>query len=529
MQIAFINGSIDVGDPDAHTDRVYVVDGRIAAWPDTLPETADIVDLAGGHLRAGFADGHTHPFLAGRELLGPQLRHLTTVAGIAEAVGAWADENPDAEWIVGGSYDATMVDTGLFDATWLDSIDRPVVLRAWDYHTVWCNSRALEMAGITSETPDPPLGRIVHRADGTPMGTLVESAALLVLDRVPEVSLDRQVEILGRATRTLASYGITWTQEAWAEDHELDAWIAAAQRGALHLDVDIAVRADPLRWVAQLDEIVAVRERVADAPGISCDTVKFFIDGIIENHTAAMLDDYTDVCSRGLPNWNADQLGDALLDVHRIDRDIHMHAIGDAGVRAALDAVTRLRVEDPEGRRRVTVAHAQVIHPDDLERFADLGVAVCFQPLWARPDDVMVSLTFPRVGPDRERQYQIGSVMRTGASVTFGSDWPVSSPNVLEGISVAVTRQNPDGTPQGGWYPEERITVDAALATASAAVHVQSRRGADRGELRVGNLADLVWLDRDPRAVHARDLAETRVLGTWCRGRETYRRAENSG
>ena len=100
---------------------------------------------------------------------------------------------------------------------------------------------------------------------------------------------------------------------------------------------------------------------------------------------------------------------------------------------------------------------------------------------------------------------------------------------VLEGISVAVTRQNPDGTPQGGWYPEERITVDAALATASAAVHVQSRRGADRGEPRVGNLADLVWLDRDPRAVHARDLAATRVLGTWCRGRETYRRAENSG
>jgi predicted amidohydrolase YtcJ len=522
MNVAFSNGIIETGDDSLERDRLFVGNGRIQVWPATLPDDTQLIDLDGGYLRAGFADGHAHPFLAGREWLGPRLRHCESVDEIVQEVQLWGEENLDATWIAGGSYDATIVPGGLFEAAWLDAIHRPVVLRSWDYHTVWCNSRALELAGITAETEDPPFGRIVRREDGTPTGTLLESATSLVLDLVPEPSLEQRVEILSDATQLLASHGITWAQEAWAENHELQAWQDAARRGALAIDLDLAVRADPLRWPEQLEEICQARGQFEGFDGLSLDTVKFFVDGIIENHTASMLEEYADDCSRGLPNWTVDGLKAALVDVHETDFDIHLHAIGDAGVRAALDAIEELRRQDPNGTRRITIAHAQVIHPHDLGRFAELGVAVCFQPLWARPDEIMTSLTLPRLGQHRQVQYQMGSVLRSGATITFGSDWPVSSPNVLEGITTAVTRQNPDGSPHGGWQPEERLTVAQALATASAAVRVQSRRGKDRGIIAAGNQADLVWLSHNPLTCNPEDIGSVRVLATWRRGKNTF-------
>lgn len=521
---AFVNGTIDTGIAGQLTDRLFVSDGVIQPWPQQLPDDVEVTDLEGGQLRPGFADGHTHPFLAGKESIGPQIRRLTSVPAIKDAVEKWAYEHPEAEWVVGGSYDATTVPGGLFDARWLDPINRPVALRAWDYHTLWCNSRALELAGITRETPDPPFGKIVRRDDGTPSGTLLEAAASLVLDLVPVEPFESQIEILRSATETLASHGIVWMQEAWAETSELSAWRTAAQRGDLAVDVDLAVRADPQRWPEQIAEIVAERDRCEGIPGLSMDTVKFFVDGIIENHTASMLEDYADSCSRGLPNWSDDALSATLIDVHHAGFDIHLHAIGDAGVRSALDAVSNLRKQDLEGKCRITLAHAQVVHPDDLGRFAELGVVVCFQPLWARPDEVMLSLTLPRLGSGRERQYQIGSVLRSGASVTFGSDWPCGAPSVLEGIATAATRQNPDGLPLEGWQPEERITVREALTAASSAIYLQSRRGEDRGSLKPGNKADLVWLSKDPLSCSPAEITSIEVLGTWCRGKRTYTR-----
>lgn len=523
MHLAFINGTIDVDVPAGLTsDRLFAGDGRISTWPNELPADTEIIDLNGGYLRASFADGHSHPFLAGGEGLGPSIRHLESVEAIAQIIGEWADANPQLEWIVAGSYDATIVASGLFDAEWLDHVDRPVVLRAWDYHTVWCNSKALELAGITSETPDPSFGKIVRRDDGSPMGTLLEAAGSLVLDLVPSLSLPEQLAALTHATATLASHGVTWTQEAWTELEQLEAWCAAARQGLLAVDVDLAFRADPLRWPEQLNELIEARRRCAGIDGLSTETVKFFIDGIIENHTAAMIDTYADACSHGLPNWAADNLGAAIQDVHRADFDIHLHAIGDGGVRTALDAVAALRQEAGGADRRVTLAHAQVIHPDDLGRFAQLGVAVCFQPLWARLDDVMLTLTLPRLGKTRELQYQIGSVLRSGAEITFGSDWPCASPNVLAGIATAVTRQDEGGVPTEGWHPEERISIEEALRAATIAVKVQSRYGETRGAIRVGNSADLLWLPEDPRVIDPAAVSSLPVLGTWRRGVRTH-------
>lgn len=523
MDIAFTNGIAHLGAGLPDTDRIFVRDGRITDWPAEVPRTALTVDLGGGYLGPAFADGHVHPMLAAAELRGPRIGPANTVEEIGTIVAAWANDHPDAEWIVGGSYDATIVENSRFDARWLDAVvaDRPVVLRAWDYHTVWCNSRALELAGVTSATPDPPLGRIVRRADGTPEGTLLESATALVLGVVPAPPLADRVDSLVSAVEMLAARGITWAQEAWADADDIEVWVEAAQSGRLVVDFDIALRADPLRWPQQLGELEEMRAKIAETPGLTADTVKFFVDGIIENHTAHMLDPYADACDHGLPNWTAETLAPAVIDVDTRGFDVHLHAIGDAGVRSALDSIERLDAVSTRPNRRATIAHAQVIHPADLERFASLGVIACFQPLAARADPVMTNLTIPRLGPDRELQHQMGALRAAGATISFGSDWPVFEPDVITGMWTAVHRQNPDGTPVGGWQPQERLTVEQALDTATAAVK-QSRTGALDGSLAVGGRADLVWLSSDPRSLTTQSPESIEVLGTWRRGSRTH-------
>lgn len=521
--VAFRNGTVHTPDP-AGTDRLLVVDGRVAPWRDDVDPDVEI-DLAGGYLGPAFGDGHAHPILAGREDDGPAVRPETTVAGIVERVGEWAAAHPDAPWVVGGSYDATIVPDGLFDARWLDEAEtsRPVVLRAWDYHSVWCNSAALRLAGIDETTPDPPIGRIARRSDGSPLGTLFEWGAVdLVMDLVPDQGLDAGVAALARATSTLASHGIAWVQDAWVEPGDVDIWVAAAEAGRLATRADLALRADPLRWATQRDELAPLRDRVEQAPGLTCHTVKFFVDGIIENRTASLLETYADACTHGMPVWSPGALPAAAADADAAGFDLHLHAIGDGGVRAALDAVEHVIATNPPRERRATIAHAQLVDPADLDRIGALGVIICFQPLWARLDAVMRTLTLPRLGPARERQYPMASVLAAGAAISFGSDWPVTSPDVLAGLATATTRRAPGHPDEDPLNPREVITMTAALAAATTGVAHQAGEDGLRGTLDPGRLADLVWLSADPRHTPPDDLPGLTVLGTWCAGRRTH-------
>lgn len=512
------------GNAAPDTDRLLVVDGVVAPWSDEV-EPDEVVDLAGGFLGAAFSDGHAHPILAGREEAGPAIRQATSVEQIVTAVAQWAGEHPEAEWVLGASYDATLVPDGLFDATWLDAAvpDRPVVLRAWDYHSVWCNSAALRLAGIDASTPDPPVGRIARRPDGTPLGTLFEWGAVdLVMDRAPAHGLQSGVEALARATARLAACGIAWVQDAWVEPADVDVWVEASRTDRLAVRADLALRADPLRWVSQVPELATLRARAEAAPGLTCHTVKFFVDGIIENRTASLLEPYADACTHGLPVWSPDALCRAAVEADAAGFDLHLHAIGDAGMRAALDAVEHVAATNPPRERRATIAHAQLVDPADLGRIARLGVVVCFQPLWAQLDDVMRELTLPRLGPHRVTQYPIASVVATGARISFGSDWPVTSPDVLAGIATALTRHHPQRPAEPSWLPEERIDIETALDAATSGVAHQAGEGRLRGTLHAGRLADLVWLSADPRQTPPERLTDLSVLGTWCAGVRTH-------
>ncbi|MBA8824591.1 hypothetical protein FHX42_001938 [Saccharopolyspora lacisalsi] len=520
-------------DGGAAESALAIREGRIVALGDpalSLLEQADeVVDLRGGVVMPSFGDGHAHPIFGALEFQGPRIGELESVAAVVEEVARWAGEHPEREWIVAGSYDPTLAPRGEFDARWLDAAvpDRPVVLRAFDYHTVWCNSEALRRAGITESTPDPTIGSIVRRPDGTPAGTLREwHACDLVLDRAGEPDTDSLATALDDAARVYAAAGVTWIQDAWVDPEQAAAYLRAARENRLKLRTDLAPRAVPERWQQQRAEFAELRRAVEHSGNawLTANTVKFFVDGVVENRTAALLEPYADTsCGHGQPVWSADELARAATAFDADGFQLHFHAIGDAAVRVALDAVAVTERVNPSRDRRPVIAHAQLVDAADLARFDALGVIANLQPFWMQLDPLMTELTVPRLGTERaERQYPAARLHESGVKLAFGSDWPISSPRPLDGLQVAVTRRTLDGLPPEGWSGHQCLDVTTALRAYTTGVAEQAFAEHHRGRLAVGASADLVWLSADPVTVVPSRITEIEVLGTWACGHRLH-------
>lgn len=532
----FFGGTVWTGD-EREESALLVRDGIVVAIGSEATELADAdastdtierVDLAGGFLMPAFADGHAHPIFGGLEGEGPQIRGLTSVEQIVAAVRAFAEENPQLEAILGGSYDSSLASEGLFDARWLDDAvaDRPVILHASDYHTVWCNTRALELAGIDASTPDPVLGEITRRADGTPLGTLREwGASELVTLTVADHPLETRLRAIERAGEYFLSRGVTWVQDAWAEPANIDAFVVAVQTERLPLRVNLAQYADPRHFADQLASFIATRARVEElnSPLLTAHTIKFFADGVIENETGALLEPYcSNVHNHGMSVWGPEALTLAVTAADAAGFQVHIHAIGDSAVRQTLDAIEHAMHTNGPRDRRPVIAHAQLVAPDDLARFAQLGVIPSMQPLWAQLDGLMTVLTLPRLGPARsQQQYRIRTLADSGAPLAFGSDWPVSSGDPRKGIAVAASRQTAHGVPENGWTPDEILPVERALHAYTSGVAYQAfadQHQLSWGRIRPGATADLVWLARDPREVEPLDLPTLMIRETYLAG-----------
>ncbi|MGW1749004.1 amidohydrolase [Streptomyces sp. NPDC002092] len=534
--IVFTGGTVRTGDTDARChEALAVTNGRISALgAEALalrgPGTA-VVDLEGGALLPAFGDGHAHPVLGGLGLRGVPVQGCASVEESVEAVRRWAESHPEAEWITGDGIDPWLAPDGLFDARWLDAAvpDRPVLLRTSDHHTAWVNSEALRRAGYTAATADPAGGQIVRRGGSDqPLGTLREFGALNpVLALVPKPSHAEHVDALREAAARFAAAGVTWVQDALVTPDLVDVWITAATTGeGLPVRADLCFLLEPGGWRERIDCFTSDRERIEGAaPGLlTARSVKFFADGVIEAGTAALLEPYADCPhSHGMSTWSPAELAEAVVAVDALGFRPHVHAIGDGAVRSALDAIEEAGRTNGTRDRRPVIAHAELIDPADLPRFEALGVIANLQPLWAQCDPLMTRLILPRIGAERgRRQYQIGSLLASDARVAFGSDWPVTAHEPLRGIATAVTRQTPEGTPEGGWLPEERIDTATALAAYSAGCAHQAFEEKDWGALRPGMRADLVHLAADPVTTAPADLAHLPVLGTWLAGRRTH-------
>ncbi|MFI2415441.1 amidohydrolase [Streptomyces sp. NPDC018947] len=533
--LVFTRGPVLTMDPArTRASSLAVTGDRITAVghdevSELIGPRTEVVDLRGKLLLPGFQDAHIHAVGGGCELAECDLSGVVDVESCLERIRAFAEAHPEREWITGGGWSLETFAGGLPTRQLLDSVvpDRPVLLANRDHHGAWANSRALELAGITAGTPDPADGRVEREADGAPSGTLQEGATGLVSRLVPPSTPADRVAGLLRAQKLLHSLGVTGWQDALLGSFNgmpdpSEAYLAAAKDGSLTARVAGALWWDRERGGDQIPELVARRGALTFGR-FRVGSVKIMQDGIAENFTAAMTTPYLDGCgcataNSGLSFVDPDALRRHVTELDALDFQVHFHALGDRAVREALNAIEAAVAANGRRGNRHHLAHLQVVHPDDLPRFAALGAIANIQPLWAAHEPQMDELTIPFLGPERASwQYPFGSLLRAGATLAAGSDWPVSSPNPLEGIHVAVNRREPGSQDERVFLPEQRIDLMTALAAYTAgAAHVNGHD--DAGSLRPGHLADLVVLDRDVFAAPPEEIAEAGVERTYVGG-----------
>ena len=501
------------------------------------PET-EVVDLDGRMLVPGFQDAHVHPPSSGLEMLRCNLSDAYTIEEYERIIARYAKDHPETTWIDGGGWSMDVFSGGNPGREFIDRVvpDRPVFLWSRDGHSGWANSKALEIAGVNRRTPDPDDGWIVRDEDGQPTGTLHEGAASLVVAHVPEESPKVWTEGLLLAQRHLHALGITAWQDANvgtdAGYPTFESYVTVAGSGELTARVVGALWWDRHRGLEQVDDLLALRARGV-VGRFAATSVKIMQDGVVENFTAGVLEPYLDAEGR-----TTDNVGKSFVDAKELQRavtrldaegfQVHVHAIGERAVREALDAFEAARMANGPNDLRHHIAHIQVIHPDDVPRFASLGVVANAQPLWAVNEGQMEHLTKPFLGPERSAwQYPFGSLVRAGATVAMGSDWSVSSPNPVWGIHVAVNRTSPPEYPYGHaseepFLPQERLDVRSALDGYTINSAFVNHLDAATGSIEVGKEADLVVLDRDLLTLPGDELSSATVQLTMVGGERVY-------
>ena len=498
-------------------ERLVAVGDDAEIWRWNGPATVEL-DLRGRAAFPGFIDAHVHLAGFARLLRRVDLAGVGTLREAVERVATRAGQMPEDAWVLGGGWNHNLWPEGRFprkeDADGATG-GRPLALHSKDGHVLWTNSAALALAGIHRDTPDPAGGEIERDpASGEPTGLLKERAAGLVTRVIPELSLEETAELLAEALPLIQGYGLTGVH-----DHEGAAPLGALQelrrQGRLGTRVCASLPAGSLEWALGL----GMRSGWGDE-WLRLGGVKVFCDGALGARTADMLEPY-----EGAPGQRGIEVTDAaaLRQLARLAAggglSLAIHAIGDRANRQALDAL-EAAIRSGEGRGlRHRIEHVQLLHPDDIRRFGALGVIASMQPIHCTSDMDMADRHW---GPRARWSYAWRSLLESGARLAFGSDAPVESMQPLRGIHAAVTRQRPDGTPTGGWYPEERLTVEQAVAAYTLGAAYASGEESVKGSLVPGKLADVVVLSQDIFRIPPAEILATRVEHTILGGQVVY-------
>jgi len=487
-----------------------------------------VIDAGGRLVLPGFVDCHIH-FLEGSLSLGRvNLEGAKDIPDIQKRLRDYAAEHPGDDWILGQGWNYAMFGAEtLPHKKYLDELfpNRPALLVGYDGHTAWANSKALALAGITHETPNPANGIIVRDSQtGEATGALKESAQELVWKLVPLPTRAEKLLALRAGMKWANEHGITRVHSAGGDFEILDLFDEMRHRGDLNLRMYIAYFLNPPQLRPKdLDSIEAAHEKFHD-DWIDAGAVKFMVDGVVESHTAAMLEPYSDDPSvKGKPFWEPANYNAAVAELDKRGLQLFTHAIGDYGVRMALDAYENAEEQNHKHDRRPRIEHIETISAADISRFGKLGVIASMQPLHSYPDSDTLDVWARNAGPDRaSRAWAWKSIANRGGRLAFGSDWPVVTLSPWEGIQTAVTRQTAEGTPADGFDPEQRLTVEQAIEAYTLGAAFAGRREKTEGSLEPGKLADLIIISQNIFDIDPHKIGATKVSTTILGGRLVY-------
>jgi hypothetical protein len=493
------------------------------------------IDARGGTVMPGFNDAHLHFISGGLGLERANLLGATTLDEIRATIKAFAERYPDRPWVIGRGWYYEPFPGGLPTKELLDALvpDRPAYMTAYDGHTAWVNSKALEIAGVTRKTPHPKDGVVVKDpTTGEPTGVLKEAAKQLVGRFLPEPTREDKLRALRAAMREVQRLGITSVQNAHGDAEEFALYDALRQARELTVRTYSAVSLEaPLAEgdLARLDDLV---RKYPDDALFKTGAVKLMGDGVIESHTAAMLAPYTNRPGvKGQPFATDEEMKTVVSQVDARGWQVMIHAIGDGAIRQALDAyehAARVNPAPARGRRH-RIEHIETTDPADIPRFGALGVIASMQPFHGNPSPNQIVVWAGNIGDERaSRGWAYNSISKAGGRIVFGSDWPVVTPDPRMGLHVAVTRTTPDGVPAGGWYPGERVSLAQALEAYTSGAAYASFDEQRKGRLATGQLADIVVFSKDLFALPAGKLLDAEVTHTIVDGRVVFERAASA-
>jgi predicted amidohydrolase YtcJ len=487
-----------------------------------------VINAGGKLVLPGFVDCHIH-FIDGSFSLGRvNLEGAKDPADIQKRLREYAAEHPGDDWILGRGWNYAMFGPeALPNKKYLDELfpNRPVSLDGYDGHTYWANSKALAMAGVTRDTPDPPNGAIVRDPrTGDATGALKEAAEELVAKIIPKPTRAEKLLALRAGMKWANEHGITRVHSAGQDFEVLDLFDEMRHRGDLTVRMYIAYFLNPPELRPQdLDAIEHARKKHHDE-WIDAGAVKFMVDGVVESHTAAMLEPYSDDPSlKGKLFWEPAKYKAAVAALDERGLQLFTHAIGDYGVRTALDAYENAEARNHKRDRRPRIEHIETIALPDISRFGKLGVIASMQPLHSYPDADTLDIWARNAGPDRaSRAWAWKSIADSGGHLAFGSDWPVVTLNPWEGVQTAVTRQTSEGQPEAGFVPEQRLTVAQVVDGYTLGAAFAGRREKTEGSLEIGKLADLIIVSQNIFDIEPHKIGATKVVTTIVGGQVVY-------
>lgn len=527
-----------VDDENPWAAAIALKDGRIQAVGGANEISARIgprttvVDLAGRLVLPTFGDAHVHAVLGGITFAQCSIHDGASVEDYLEIVSRCIEDSPGDGVIFGRGWGPGLFPPdGIPHKSLLDEIapNRPVILKSTGGHSIWLNSKALELAGITSDTPDPVNGRIDRNPEtGEPIGGLQESAMDLVAAYLPAPTNQQLQDAIVYAVDHFNRLGITNWLDAGVEVHTdgtspvIDAYSAVQEDGKLSMNVTVSLKWENEQGNEQIDTLIAAAEHAASL-GIKTDSVKFYMDGVLVQRTAAVLHPYVGTDDEfGELQIPVDAFRDAVTRLDSQGFQIYVHAIGDRAVREGLNAIEASQQKGNVAHGRHLMAHLSLIDPADQPRFGELGIAANFQPLWAC-DNAYVRLTAQQVGSDRmQHTYPAKSIIQSGGRLAYGADWPVASANPFEGLEVAVSRREPGMPDVEPLYEHEGVSLEEAIEAYTLGVARVTDLAEETGSLTVGKSADLIVVNQDIFSIPTHKIGKTKVLITVFRGSPVY-------